>query len=174
MNFHLVKGDITVVHADAIVNAANSALAGGGGVDGAIHKAAGPSVMKECDLIRKREGGCPPGHAVITRAGNLNAKFIIHTVGPIWKGGYYGEDEVLRNAYRSSMVLAENNKVHSIAFPNISTGVYGFPKKRAAAIAIQTLKEIADQTAEIKDVYLVCHDEENYLIYQQELGSENH
>ena len=158
----IVKGDITNISVDAIVNAANNSLLGGGGVDGAIHRKGGASILEEC----KKIGGCPTGKAVITGAGNLPAKYVIHTVGPVWKGGYNNEDELLAEAYRSSLELAAENNVSTISFPNISTGVYYFPKKRAAQIALSTVKDFLKQNMQIKKVIFVCFDEENYEIYQ--------
>jgi O-acetyl-ADP-ribose deacetylase (regulator of RNase III) len=165
----LVRGDITKLEVDAIVNAANSSLTGGGGVDGAIHKAAGPKLMEECLKIRERQDGCPPGEAVITSGGNLKAKFVIHAVGPIWNGGEDGEHEILGNAYRNSLILAESNSVDTIAFPNISTGIYGFPKIAAAEIAIREVKEFLKSSANIQSVIFCCFDEENFDIYDQML-----
>src|SRR5687768_7637070 len=136
----LIKGDITKMKVDAIVNAANSSLLGGGGVDGAIHRAGGPAILEECKKIRDRQGGCITGEAVITTAGNLPAKYVIHTVGPVWNGGKANEKELLARAYRSSLKIAVEKKLRSIAFPNISTGIYGFPKKAAAEIAINEVK----------------------------------
>lgn len=163
----LVRGDITKLEVDAIVNAANSGLTGGGGVDGAIHKAAGPKLMEECLKIRERQDGCPPGEAVITSGGNLKAKFVIHAVGPIWNGGKESEHEILANAYRNSLILAESNSVDTIAFPNISTGIYGFPKIAAAEIAIREVKEFLKSNANIQSVIFCCFDEENFDIYDQ-------
>ncbi|MHB1133308.1 MAG: O-acetyl-ADP-ribose deacetylase [Chloroflexota bacterium] len=133
----LVQGDITQIAADAIVNAANHLLAGGGGVDGAIHRAGGPSIMEEC----RRIGGCPPGEARITGAGNLPARFVIHAVGPIWRGGANCEDELLASAYRYSLRLAVENGVASLAFPSLSTGAYGYPLEEAAQIALRAVLE---------------------------------
>ena len=152
MKIELVQGDITKIEVDAIVNAANSRLAGGGGVDGAIHRAGGSVIMHECDLIREKSGGCPTGEAVITSAGKLPASKIIHTVGPVWMGGNNMEEELLVSAYRNSLKLAKENKLKTIAFPNISTGVYGFPKEKAAQIAIQTTTEFIHTNPEIKQV----------------------
>ena len=135
----LIKGDITKIQVDAIVNAANSSCLGGGGVDGAIHRAGGPEILKECKEIVRRIGRLNPGKAVITTGGYLPAKYVIHTVGPVWRGGQAGEDRILSNAYKSSLKLAEYNHLKTIAFPNISTGIFGFPKLRAAKIAIQTV-----------------------------------
>jgi O-acetyl-ADP-ribose deacetylase (regulator of RNase III) len=151
---------------DAIVNAANSSLLGGGGVDGAIHRAGGPKILEECKVIISKQGGCKTGEAVITTGGNLPAKYVIHTVGPIWHGGNNNEEELLGNAYKNSLRLATEYEIKSIAFPNISTGVYGFPKQRAAEIAINAVKEFLNLTTLIKEIYFVCFDEENYKIYQ--------
>src|SRR5688500_12232261 len=129
---HLVKGDITKQNADAIVNAANSSLLGGGGVDGAIHRAGGPEILNACTAVRNRQGGCKTGEAVITTGGRLKAKYVIHTVGPVWNGGNNGEPQLLANAYRNSLKLAVENEVRTISFPNISTGVYRYPKDLAA------------------------------------------
>lgn len=168
----LTRGDITVLEVDAIVNAANSSLMGGGGVDGAIHRAAGPKLLEECLKIKERQDGCPPGEAVITSGANLKAKFVIHAVGPIWRGGHEDEKELLASAYRNSLVLAVSNSVSTIAFPNIGTGVYGFPKKAAAEIAIREVRSflIHDQT--IQNVIFCCFDEENYDIYRTLLDAQ--
>jgi len=140
-------GDITTLACDAIVNAANSSLLGGGGVDGAIHRAGGPEILAECQKIRKTSlpNGLPPGKAVATTAGRLPAKCVIHTVGPIWQGGSHGEDATLASCYRESLKIAVSKELHSIAFPAISTGVYGFPKERAAKIAWRTVQEFLDE-----------------------------
>ena len=166
-HIELVRGDITKLEVDAIVNAANSGLMGGGGVDGAIHQAAGPKLMEECLKIRERQDGCPPGEAVITSGGNLKAKFVVHAVGPTWQGGNEGEHELLGSAYRNSLVLADSNSVESIAFPNISTGIYGFPKAPAAEIAIRQVKEFLKESTNIRTVIFCCFDEENFDIYDQ-------
>jgi O-acetyl-ADP-ribose deacetylase (regulator of RNase III) len=133
----LLEGNITRVPADAIVNAANSALAGGGGVDGAIHRAGGPSIMRELDAIRAREGGCPTGSAVATIAGTLPAKHVFHAVGPVYRDGRHGEPELLASCYRRCLELAEEREVATISFPAISTGIYGYPLEEAAAIAVR-------------------------------------
>lgn len=135
----LVHGDITNERVDAIVNAANSRLAGGGGVDGAIHRAGGPAIMAECDSLRDERGGCPTGEAVATTAGRLNARYVIHTVGPVWGGGTRGEPELLARCYANSLRLADERGCRSVAFPSISTGVYRFPIERAARIALRTV-----------------------------------
>ena len=159
----VIHGDITKMLVDAIVNAANSGLQGGGGVDGAIHRAGGPSIMEEC----RKFGGCPTGEAVMTTAGNLPAKFVIHTVGPIWNGGNSNEEQLLANTYQNSLKLANENQIKSIAFPNISTGIYGFPKDKAARIAIDTTRKFL-KSSDI-DVTFVCFDDENYNLYLDEL-----
>ena len=167
----LIQGDITKQEVDAIVNAANSSLMGGGGVDGAIHKAGGTAILEDCRKIIARRGSCKTGEAVITTAGNLPAKFVIHTVGPVWNNGKNNEAEKLANCYRNSLLLAVENNVQSIAFPNISTGIYGYPKKEAAEIAIQTVADLLQQNLSFPKVYFVCFDEENYFIYQGIIAS---
>ena len=162
----LLKGDITKLRADAIVNAANSSLMGGGGVDGAIHRAGGPAILEECRMIVARQGGCKTGEAVITTAGHLPAQFVIHTVGPVWNGGKKKEAELLADCYQNSLKIAVEHKLSSIAFPNISTGIYGYPKKEAAEIAIRTVSEFLKQNNFISKVYFVCFDEENHQLYQ--------
>jgi O-acetyl-ADP-ribose deacetylase (regulator of RNase III) len=167
----LVQGDITKQKADAIVNAANSSLMGGGGVDGAIHRAGGPAILEDCRKIIAKQGSCKTGEAVITTAGNLPAKFVIHTVGPVWNNGKNNEAEKLANCYRNSLHLALENKIESIAFSNISTGIYGYPKKEAATIAIKTVLEILQNNPAHSKVYFVCFDEENFSIYQNIIAS---
>ena len=157
-----VRGDITKVEADAIVNAANTSLLGGGGVDGAIHRAGGPQILIECKEIVAQQGGCNTGEAVLTTAGNLPAKYVIHTVGPVWNGGNNKEREKLSNCYRNSLELAIQYNCRTIAFPNISTGIYHFPKKEAAEIAIQTINDFLKKKGSIEKIFLVCFDEENY------------
>jgi O-acetyl-ADP-ribose deacetylase len=166
----LLKGDITKLETDAIVNAANSSLMGGGGVDGAIHRAGGPQILNECMEIVKRQGECKTGEAVITSAGNMKAKYVIHTVGPVWKGGKNREAELLANAYRNSLQLAVANHCRTVAFPNISTGVYGFPKQQAAEIALQTVDRFIKQDQVLHEVVFVCYDEENLQLYRQYQG----
>lgn len=163
---HLTLGDITTMAVESIVNAANTSLLGGGGVDGAIHDAAGPELLKECEAI----GGCPTGEARITKGYNLNAKHIIHTVGPVWRGGEKGEAELLRSAYNNSLRLAKENKIKTIAFPNISTGVYRFPKRMAARIAIGEVTEFIKKNKHPEEVYFVCYDEDNYNNYKDLLN----
>ncbi|HRI20051.1 MAG TPA: O-acetyl-ADP-ribose deacetylase [Panacibacter sp.] len=163
----LIKGDITKMQVAAIVNAANTSLLGGGGVDGAIHKAGGPKVLEECVAIRNKQGGCKTGEAVITTGGNLAAKYIIHTVGPVWNGGTGNETQLLASAYRKSLLLAIKHNIKTIAFPNISTGIYNFPKQKAAMIAFNTVKEFTGEGTLFKEVFFVCFDEENYNIYKE-------
>ena len=162
----LLQGDITKIKADAIVNAANTSLLGGGGVDGAIHRAGGPAILEECQKIRARQGGCKAGEAVITTGGRLPAKYVIHTVGPVWNGGAQGEEELLASAYRNSLQLAVEHKIETIAFPNISTGIYHFPKDKAAAIAVSAVSEFLVEHDELKQVIFVCFDRENYELYR--------
>jgi O-acetyl-ADP-ribose deacetylase len=166
----LIKGDITKVNADAIVNAANTSLLGGGGVDGAIHRAGGPVILEDCKKIIAKQGGCKTGQAVITRAGNLPAKFVIHTVGPVWNGGYKSEAQKLADCYKNSLQLAIDNRCKTIAFPNISTGVYRFPKSDAAKIAVDTVADFLSQTDKIEKVIFVCFDEENEFFIKQRLN----
>lgn len=166
-NINVKKGDITKMQVDAIVNAANSGLRGGGGVDGAIHRAGGPAIMEKCRKI----GGCPTGEAVITTAGNLPAKFVIHTVGPVWGGGNKNEEKLLANAYDNSLNLAMGNGLKSIAFPNISTGVYGFPKDLASSIAIETTRNFLNSQKSTIEVTFVCFDDENYNLYEKKLNN---
>ncbi len=160
-NILLVKDDITKMKVDAIVNAANSRLVGGGGVDGAIHRAAGPDLMKECSLLM----GCATGSAKITKAYNLPSNFVIHAVGPVWRGGNSNEVELLKSCYITSLEIANAKNLKSIAFPNISTGVYGFPKEEAAEIAVNTVKQFLTESNSFEQVFFVCFDEENYKIY---------
>lgn len=165
----LLKGDITKLEIDAIVNAANTSLLGGGGVDGAIHKAGGKQILEDCIKIRNRQGGCKVGEAVITYAGNLNAKHVIHTVGPRWNNGQSSEAKKLKDCYGHCLRIAQEHNLKSIAFPNISTGIYQFPKESAAKIAIET---VSSYQSSIERIVFVCFDEENYRIYQRELGKE--
>jgi len=155
---------------DAVVNAANTSLLGGGGVDGAIHRAGGKAILEECVAIRNRQGGCAVGEAVITTGGNLPARFVIHTVGPVWRGGASNEDALLYNAYSNSLRLAVENRIETIAFPNISTGIYGFPKERAAGIAIKAVQEFLTAGNTLTTIHFVCFDDENYTIYKKLLA----
>jgi O-acetyl-ADP-ribose deacetylase (regulator of RNase III) len=161
----IIEGDITRLEVDAIVNAANTTLLGGGGVDGAIHRAAGPCLLEECRTL----GGCPTGHAKITSAYNLPSKFIIHAVGPVWKGGQHNEEKLLADAYRHSLWIAEHTKLKSIAFPNISTGVYGFPKELAAGIAISTCSAFLESARHLERLIFCIFDAENLQIYRHHL-----
>lgn len=167
----LIQGDITKEKVDAIVNAANEKLIGGGGVDGAIRRAGGNAVTKECDIIRARQGGCPTGKAVITTGGNLPAQYIIHTVGPVWKGGDAGEPELLASCYKESIALAIKNALYSVAFPSISTGVYGYPTEKAAKIALQTIRELAENTERMPTlVQFVLFDDATFECYTDALS----
>lgn len=166
----LIQGDITKMKVDAIVNAANNSLLGGGGVDGAIHRAGGRAILDECLKIRDQQGGCPTGEAVITTAGNLPARYVIHTVGPVWQGGNAQEEALLRSAYTNSLRLATAHGVESIAFPNISTGVYHFPRQNAAEIAIASVKDFLSADDTNLRVIFVCFDSENFTIYQSLLA----
>lgn len=165
MKIELLLGDITKISCDAIVNAANTSLLGGGGVDGAIHRAGGPRILQECREIRARSGGCETGQAVFTSAGRLPAKYVIHTVGPVWQGGTAGEEVLLRSCYENSINLADTLKCGSVAFPNISTGVYGFPKERAAQIVADLFEQDFEVT-HVDRVLFVVFDEENYALYK--------
>ncbi|MCL4170879.1 UNVERIFIED_CONTAM: hypothetical protein GTU68_000958 [Idotea baltica] len=163
----LQQGDITKVEVDAIVNAANTSLLGGGGVDGAIHRAGGPAILDDCMEIRARQGGCKVGEAVITSAGNLPCRYVIHTVGPRWNGGNSDEPTLLANCYQNVLRLAQESGCRKIAIPNISTGIYRFPKEHAAAIAIRTINNYKDDLPE--EVVFVCFDHDNYDIYRRQL-----
>lgn len=163
----LHRGDITKLDVDAIVNAANSSLLGGGGVDGAIHRAAGPELVAECRLI----GGCPTGEARITRGYRLPARRVIHTVGPVWRGGTHGEPELLASCYRNSLALAAKNGVRSIAFPAISCGIYGYPFEPAAEIAVRETRAFVDAHPEIEQVLFVCFDDGCVRAYERALAS---
>lgn len=161
----LIRGDITKLAVDVIVNAANTTLLGGGGVDGAIHRAAGPELLAACRLLN----GCRTGEAKITKGFNLPAKYVIHTAGPVWNGGNRNEASLLEACYANSLSLASSHDIKTIAFPNISTGVYGFPKTQAADIAIATVKKWLSNNQGISNVYFAVFDEENYLIYHEKL-----
>lgn len=163
----VIQGDITKIPVDAIVNAANTSLLGGGGVDGAIHRAGGPEILEDCKKIRSKQGGCPVGTAVITTAGKLPAKYVIHTVGPVWNQGKSNEEALLASAYLSSLKLAVEHEVNTIAFPNISTGIYRFPKQRAAEIAMDIVQQFLAVNAVIEKVIFVCFDGENLEIYRE-------
>jgi O-acetyl-ADP-ribose deacetylase (regulator of RNase III) len=158
----IVQGDITKLKVDAIVNAANETLLGGGGVDGAIHRAAGPELLEEC----RKLNGCSTGEAKITKGYKLPAKWVIHTVGPVWQGGKHNEDELLARCYRNSLALAAKNSIRTIAFPSISTGAYGFPIERASRIALSEIKEFLEGNETIAKVLAVCFGKTDYQVYQ--------
>jgi len=167
----LVQGDITRQEVDAIVNAANSGLMGGGGVDGAIHRAGGPAILEECRKIIDHIGRLPAGKAVITTGGNLKAKYVIHTVGPVWHGGNRGEAELLASAYRESLKLAAERKLTSVAFPSISTGAYGYPVHDAAKVALSTvITFLRDKSTSLQYVFFVLYDSGTYKIYAGQLN----
>lgn len=167
MKIKLIQGDITKVNANAMVNAANTSLLGGGGVDGAIHRAGGPGILEACQAIRNRQGGCAVGEAVITTAGRLKAAYVIHTVGPVWNGGKSKEAGLLRQCYLNSLTLAEAHHCKTVAFPNISTGIYRFPKEMAAQIAMNAVSTFESKV--IEEVVFICFDQENYDLYAQQL-----
>lgn len=162
MEIQIYRGDITQLEIEAIVNAANNTLLGGGGVDGAIHRAAGPELLEECRTLN----GCPTGGAKITKGYNLSARHVIHTVGPVWKGGNENEAELLRSCYTKSLDLAASNNLKTVAFPNISTGVYGFPKQQAAEIAVQAVKNHSNVEDLFETIIFAIFDKDNYLIYR--------
>lgn len=167
----ILRGDITLMEVNAIVNAANSSLLGGGGVDGAIHRAGGPAILEACRAIRARQGGCATGEAVITTGGKLPAPYVIHTVGPVWNGGRHNEAALLADCYRNSLQLALEHGLKSIAFPNISTGIYGYPKAEAAEVALRTVRDFcAEHPEALEAVYFVCFDEENWRVYGAGVG----
>jgi O-acetyl-ADP-ribose deacetylase (regulator of RNase III) len=166
-------GDITHVQADAIVNAANSRLAGGGGVDGAIHRAGGPTIMRELDAIRDAEGGCPTGSAVATTAGRLPAKYVFHAVGPVWRGGGHGEAERLASCYRTCLEMAETRDVETITFPSISTGVYGYPVEAAAAVALGVVAaHLSIKDIKLRNVVFVLFDQGTFDAYAAVLSGD--
>jgi len=166
MKIQLIKGDITTVETDAIVNAANTSLLGGGGVDGAIHRKGGSQILEECIAIRNKQGNCDTGKAVITSAGNLPSKFVIHTVGPVWNGDKEEKKKLLADCYQNSLELAVKNNIKTIAFPNISTGIYHFPKDKAAQIALETVSNFKSNDA-IEIIVFVCFDDENFKLYDE-------
>lgn len=165
----VIQGDITKQQVDAIVNAANTSLLGGGGVDGAIHRAAGSGLLAECRTLN----GCNTGEAKITLGYNLPANYVIHTVGPVWQGGKHHEDELLASCYYESLKLAEKHQLKTIAFPAISTGVYGFPMERAARIAVNTVQQFLTKTTAISEVRFVCFGNESYQYHLRAIGSQD-
>jgi O-acetyl-ADP-ribose deacetylase (regulator of RNase III) len=162
----VIQGDIIKQTVDAIVNAANTSLLGGGGVDGAIHRAAGPALLAECQTLH----GCPTGDAKITKGYDLPARYVIHAVGPVWRGGQHGEAELLTGCYRRALELATEHNLTSIAFPGISTGIYGYPKDKAADVAIATVRQFLQQPTSIQTVVFVCFDSETYRLYEDKCG----
>ncbi len=167
----LIRGDITTFEADAIVNAANSGLMGGGGVDGAIHRAGGPAILAECKEWVAEHGRLPTGEAMSTAAGKMPAQHVIHTVGPVWTGGHAGESDLLASAYRSSIEVADRLLSASVAFPSISTGVYGYPVRQAAPVALRAVRDALVSARRVKDVTFVLFDDTTYAAYAQALVS---
>jgi len=162
LKIHAVRADITKLQVDAIVNAANSSLLGGGGVDGAIHRAAGPDLIHECRLL----GGCKTGQAKITKGYRLPASCIIHTVGPVWRGGLQGEPDLLASCYRNSLELAASKQLHSLAFPSISTGIYGYPVELAARVAVNTVRSVAAEHPVVEEVIFCCFSNADLAVYE--------
>jgi O-acetyl-ADP-ribose deacetylase (regulator of RNase III) len=172
----ITQGDLTLQDTDAIVNAANSGLMGGGGVDGAIHRAGGPLILEECKKIVQRQGRLPAGQTVITSGGRMKARHVIHTVGPIWHGGSNGEADLLSSAYRESLKLAAANDLASVSFPSISTGAYGYPIDKAARLALKEVIAFLSKPSSVKTVVFVLYGAENYAAYEkvlQELAGAN-
>jgi len=169
----LIQGDITEQSTDAIVNAANSGLMGGGGVDGAIHRAGGPAILEECKKIRSEKGRLPPGQAVLTTGGTLPARYVIHTVGPVWHGGTSNEAETLASAYQESLALAVKQGLTSISFPSISTGAFGYPLAEAARVAIKTVTDFLQQGTTLNQVIFVLFDQRTFAAYRQALAEQS-
>lgn len=169
MSLRVVRGDITTLRMDCIVNAANERMLGGGGVDGTIHRAAGKELLGACRSVSEVRPGvrCPTGEARITPGFNLPARFVIHTVGPVWQGGTHGEPDLLMNCYMNSLLLANENGIQTIAFPNISTGVYGYPKDQAAEIAVSSVREFRRADKALEEIKFCCFDEENFRLYEK-------
>ncbi|QHV94651.1 O-acetyl-ADP-ribose deacetylase [Spirosoma endbachense] len=165
----IIQGDITKQAVDTIVNAANESLLGGGGVDGAIHRAAGPELLAECRTLH----GCKTGDAKMTKGYRLPASYVIHTVGPVWRGGTHGEPDLLASCYRRSLEIATENGLVSIAFPNISTGIFGYPKDDAADIAITSVRQFLKQPTTLQDIVFVCFDDDNFSLYNKRLSATN-
>lgn len=169
----IIKGDITVQDTEAVVNAANSGLLGGGGVDGAIHRAGGPAILRECIEIRASQGGCPTGQAVLTGGGNLKARYVIHAVGPVWHSGRNNEDELLRGAYLNSLTLAKEHGIRSVSFPSVSTGAYCFPVRRAAGIALRTVRDFINKENYFEEIRFILYTEQllkEFELVWRELG----
>lgn len=169
--FSIIQDDITRQNTEAIVSAANSSLMGGGGVDGAIHRAGGTEILGECKKIRKERGSLPPGNAVITKAGNLSAKFVIHTVGPIWRGGKNKESDVLKNCYRNVLTLAQKENIKSISFPSISSGIYGYPIEKASKIALATVVEYVERHSFFDEIRFVLFSANDLEVYENTLNT---
>ena len=166
MRIHTIQADITTLPMDAIVNAANSSLLGGGGVDGAIHRVAGPDLAHECRLL----GGCKPGEAKITKGYRLPARYVIHTVGPVWRGGVHGEPDTLAACYKRSLEVATMHYIRTIAFPSISTGIYGYPIELASAIAVESVCRFLDKPSELEEIAFCCFASEDLSVYQSVLS----
>lgn len=166
----LLHGDITKITAGAIVNAANSSLLGGGGVDGAIHRAGGSIILSECQKIRSRQGGCKVGNAVITKAGNLPADYVIHAVGPYWSNGSHDEIELLKRVYYSCFEIIDKYHIKTVSFPNISTGIYKFPKHLAARTALDVIADCLNENNKVEKINLVCFDQDSYMLYSNLLS----
>jgi len=171
MKLRLERGDITKFEGDAIVNAANSSLLGGGGVDGAIHRAGGAAILRDCQAIRARQGGCDTGEAVITGGGNLKARHVIHTVGPVWREGKFNEPQLLANCYRNSLRLALEHQLKTVAFPCISTGIYGYPAELAAPLAIDTVRDFGAEHPGLESVTFMVFGEADERLYKSLLKS---